>query len=433
MPVTGGEAGAGGAEPTEHCPDGYFDDDPSDIVHCSAWRTCIPGEYVANDPSELVDRICVSCKYGTFSSFADQEQCFEWTICGPGQNLLEPGTATTDTLCRSFGLIPEYEQVTDIAANLQRVYVTGYVPGSFAAPDAVVFDAAGKRLDTWTFDPDQQHIARGIATDSAGMVYVAGARWQAQQSPEFFLRKVDESGRRLWETSLDVASIEQWVELEVGPDDSLYVARALYTGLGSSTLGYLVSRYSADGQLLWATETSNGNAFEGYHDFLAVDELGNAYVTGDTIPALPAVRLTSSGALDATWAPEASGITTSSVVAARDRYVDIAGEVAPPVGPQSFRIARYETSGRLVWSYDFHDSACNALIEAANGDLYSIATYLGSSSSLITRLSSDGAWLGQRMAFNIFAGAWGEHLYVGGRHYSLEDGNEGLVFSLPIE
>ncbi|HYP86627.1 MAG TPA: SBBP repeat-containing protein, partial [Polyangiaceae bacterium] len=197
--------------------------------------------------------------------------------------------------------------------------------------------------------------------------------------------------------------------------------------------GYLVSRYTADGQPLWAIEVATNDAFESYHDFLAVDQLGNAYVVGDTSSGLPALRLTRDGVLDPTWAPDDSGITRSVAVAARGSYVDVGGEVAPPTGAHFFRLARYDLMGRLAFSYDLHDVDVNALVEGADGSLYSIATYLGSSASLVTRLSGSGAWLGQRIADRLIAGAWGDRLYVAGGYYSPSEGYQGAILPLSIE
>jgi TNFR/NGFR cysteine-rich protein len=412
--------------------DGSFDADAGVAVTCSVWRACIPSEYVANEPSALVDRICEPCPEGSFSSFADQSQCFPWTACETGQEV-EAGTATTDRVCAAgidFGLVPEFTGITDIAANQHRVYTIGTVEGSSDAPDVVVFDTAGTKLGSWTFAPEP-HVAQGVATDSAGAVYVAGARWDQEDLPSHFLRKVEESGTELWETSLGVASVEQSVELEIGPDGSLYVAYASYNQ-DLSLRSYLVSRYTDGGQRLWATETP-GKVYDKRHDFLAVDGDGNAYVTGDENAGFPALRLTSDGVIDDSWSPEESGITSSYAVASGGHYVDVAGEVGE-LGSAGhfFRTVRYDLSGKVAWHYDFETTYAAALVEDPDGSLYLIGFYSGFGTNVLTKLSSEGAWLGQRLSEGLIAGAWGDRLYVAGSYY-VDQKSYGRVLPLPFD
>ena len=66
---------------------------------CEQWSTCQPGEFVYAEGSPVVDRQCLACASGTYSTEENAEGCTGWTACVPGEVVKEAGTAVADQVC----------------------------------------------------------------------------------------------------------------------------------------------------------------------------------------------------------------------------------------------------------------------------------------------------------------------------------------------
>jgi hypothetical protein len=92
---------AGGTTIKVSCGGGTWDHDLDASTPCSAWKTCLPGEYVAATGSATLDRACSACALGTFSTTSNTASCTTWTNCAPGTFMSVPGSNSTNRSCAS--------------------------------------------------------------------------------------------------------------------------------------------------------------------------------------------------------------------------------------------------------------------------------------------------------------------------------------------
>jgi hypothetical protein len=148
------------------------------------------------------------------------------------------------------------------------------------------YDARGTRLWATRNDDDPEHFpqttARALALDAFGAPHVATARAfrstrDAEPSIQLAVTKYDTAGSALWTATVDEAARNIATAIAVDPE-----GRVTVTGFAGSPRpdSYLTVQFDAAGQIRW-TDRYNWN-FAGEHEAraLALDVVGNAYVTG---------------------------------------------------------------------------------------------------------------------------------------------------------
>ncbi|MBI2266648.1 MAG: SBBP repeat-containing protein [Armatimonadetes bacterium] len=176
----------------------------------------------------------------------------------------------------------------DVSGN---VYVTGYVtvPGQNENIWVRKYDSNGNTLWTQTYNspgnfPD---LGQGIAVDSQGNVYVAGAegRYDLGQSLNAWVRKYDADGNPLWTRTHNspANSVDLARRVTVDSAGNVYViGYETRQDLGQQE-NIWIRKYDTNGNAFW-TETHDGTANgndTGYDIF--VDTLGQVFVTGYTL------------------------------------------------------------------------------------------------------------------------------------------------------
>jgi hypothetical protein len=131
----------------------------------------------------------------------------------------------------------------------------------------------------------------GVGVDPAGNVYVAGTAEIVPAPAEAFLVKLDSAtGAVLWARELGGEGSVRAADVAVAADGSAWVVGSVTGGAlpgqtwGGATDG-LIARYGASGDLLWVKEF--GAAENEYAEAVAVDPLGNGYVTYDSGERVP--------------------------------------------------------------------------------------------------------------------------------------------------
>lgn len=214
----------------------------------------------------------VSCRSGTDNDYAtikyDSRGDQLWAVRynGPG-NSYDAARAT----------------VVDKSGN---VYVTGYSWVSGTAYDyaTIKYDALGTQLWAKRYNgpANSDDEATAIVVDTSGNVYVTGFSWESGTWYNYITIKYDSLGNQLWVKRYDgPANSADWAEaLAIDASGNAYVTGRSY---GSGTdYDYATIKYDSQGNQLWV-ERYNGPANSSdWARALAVDNSGNAYVTGYT-------------------------------------------------------------------------------------------------------------------------------------------------------
>ncbi len=201
--------------------------------------------------------------------------------------------------------------------------------------------------------------SRAIVIDGFGNAFVAGGTVEVGTERNFCIRRIDAIGNTVWTSTLDGTS-------KGSPDDAVAVALdaqgnvcvAGYVKNKGTSNDIVVAKYTPQGLLLWASYY-DGPANESDRAYaLALDGVGNVYVTGrsDSDPLLTSnddvvtLKYSSAGLL--VWAQRYNGVGNGSDFA-RSMKVTVAGDVY--VGGRSFNGANldflmlhYNAAGALL-------------------------------------------------------------------------------------
>jgi len=167
--------------------------------------------------------------------------------------------------------------------NTGSVIVTGYSAGSSIYGDyaTVKYDSSGLQQWVARYDsPDaRDDEARAIAVDAAGNVYVTGWSFAWDTWPDYATVKYDSSGIEQWVARYNgPANGGDWAEaITVDPAGNVYVT-GTSAGQGAD---YATIKYDSSGVEQWVARYSgSGNGHDDRAYAIALDDVGNIYVTG---------------------------------------------------------------------------------------------------------------------------------------------------------
>ena len=163
-----------------------------------------------------------------------------------------------------------------------NVYVTGYSYGNGSGQDYVTikYDEDGDEIWVARYDAGSHDVARALALDGDGNVYVTGYSYGGATGFDYATVKYDEDG------------VEQWVARYNGPGNDFDVAYSLAAdnegnvyvageSKGNGTgFDYATVKYDEDGNEEWVARYHGSGDGDDGASSLALDENGNVYVTG---------------------------------------------------------------------------------------------------------------------------------------------------------
>ena len=222
----------------------------------------------------------------------------------------------------AFGT-PVSDSGASLAKHSSGVYAVGYTEGNLHATPKGGSDAFIRKYDTsgrvtWgrQFGTITDDRAAGVATDSSNNAYVAGSTLGnlagSKGSYDMFLRKYSASGGVSWTKQFGTSGFDYANAVAVS-GSSVYVAGSTADGTASNYTAYL-AKFNSSGTQLWSR--SFGSSADDYATDVAVDSSGNIYVVGYTYGAI-----------------------TGSNGGGTDMFV-----------------RKYNTSGNVVWTRQFHFS-----------------------------------------------------------------------------
>jgi hypothetical protein len=184
---------------------------------------------------------------------------------------------------------------TDASGNVYVAGFTwGYLDGGSLSGAADIFvvkySSAGLKLWSRQFGSGAIDIAQSIAVDSAGNVYVSGhTEGNLDGIPnagkaDAFIIKYDSSGARLWSRLLGTAAEDMARGVAIDASGNVYVAGYTFGGLDGNTnagaADVFLSRFASDGSKLWTAQI--GSAGYDFCYAVAVDGEGFIFPVGAT-------------------------------------------------------------------------------------------------------------------------------------------------------
>ncbi|MDZ7292992.1 MAG: SBBP repeat-containing protein, partial [candidate division KSB1 bacterium] len=297
------------------------------------------------------------------------------------------------------GLNPSLDVATDIALDASgNVYVTGYSSGSPWGVDFVTikYDASGSKIWEARYNGpgNGDDLAYALAVDDAGNVYVTGVSYDVNTSDDYTTIKYNNAGVQQWVARYNGIgnSFDEATALAVDMAGNVYVTGRSW---GVGTLDdYATIKYNAAGAEQWVARYSGPGDFYDVAVDIAVDASNNVYVTGwsqgvNTGSYFATIKYNGAGIQQ--WVARYSGLTYGNDMAT-DLAVDAMGNVyvtGASVGSSTsfdYATIKYNGAGAPQWvaryngpgnSYDMP----TALAVDAAGNVYVTGQSEGSGTS----------------------------------------------------
>ena len=250
---------------------------------------------------------------------------------------------------------------SDIAVdNWGNVYVTGYSYGDSVTVDdyaTIRYDSSGNEIWTRRYDgsANMSDGAYATAVDGAGNVYVTGFCTDSQSYTDYVTIKYDSSGNEIWVRSYDGPgnSDDCAYDMAVDGPGNIYLT-GKSTGNGTN-FDYATIKYDSSGTELWVRRYNGSANRADEAAAIAVDDLGNVYVTGHSIGTgydYATIKYDSSG--NELWVSRYDGPASG-----RDGACDIAvdglgnvyviGNSTGSTTASDFATVKYDSSGNQLW------------------------------------------------------------------------------------
>jgi len=188
---------------------------------------------------------------------------------------------------------------TDSSGN---VYVTGNTSGSLDGHTnagekdifVIKYDSSGTRQWTRQLGGTGRDEGQGIATDSSGNVYIAGATYGDLDGHtnagewDIFVAKYDSSGTKLWTQQLGTSESNLAVGITTDSSGNVYVTGYTTGDFDGNPIigivGIFLVKYDSSGIKQWIQMLRSNSLADGWD--ITTDSSDNVYVTGYTFGAL---------------------------------------------------------------------------------------------------------------------------------------------------
>ena len=277
------------------------------------------------------------------------------------------------------------DQSLSVAVDqLGNAYISGYTSGSLGGPNVggpdaflVKYDTSGSLAWSKQIGTSQTDVSYAVAVDGSGNSYVSGRTDGSLGGPnagagDAFLTKFAASGNVLWSRQIGTGSNEDIVTVAADALGNAYITGRTFGALGGPNAGgadVFLTKYNPSGSLVWTKQI--GTSGWDLSESVAVDVLGNVYITGTTPGSLGG---TSAGGIDVfLFKYDASGNVVWSrqfgtgenefnfSVAVDDLGNAYVGGVAsgsgPTAGSADASLTKFDSSGNFLWSKQIGSSS----------------------------------------------------------------------------
>lgn len=177
-----------------------------------------------------------------------------------------------------------------------NVYISGYTSGSLEGTSAgdndaflIKFDSSGSELWTKQLGTVESDLSRSLAVDSSGNAYISGHTTGSLEGTnagdsDAFLTKFDSSGTELWRQQIGTASVDISLSVAIDSLGNAYISGGTLGDLGGAHAGGLwdafLTKFDSNGTELWIKQI--GTVENDLSRSVAVDGSGNVYISGNT-------------------------------------------------------------------------------------------------------------------------------------------------------
>ena len=258
---------------------------------------------------------------------------------------------------------------TDVAKaiavdNIGNIYVTGRSFGAQFSSDYVMIKYNPLGAQEWItrYNGPENNIDDPVAivVDKNKDVYITGSSYYQKSGQNYTTIKYNSSG------------IQQWVRIYNGLGNGNDQAVALLTDEGgnvyvtgtsfgyASSLDFATVKYNSIGTPVWVARYNGFYNLDDEAKALAIDQYGYIYVAGNSVGStfredFLVAKYAFSGTSDQLWPVRANG-PGMSIDYAKTLYVDTTGNVFVggtsynPSSSEDFRVVKYDRTSTLQWS-----------------------------------------------------------------------------------
>lgn len=288
------------------------------------------------------------------------------------------------------------------------------------------YSSSGNLLWTRQLATVHYNWSFSVAVDGYGNTYISGDTNDSLGGPDgrnsdTFLAKYNPEGNLLWTKQLGTTTVDYSWSVAVDISGNAYISGDTSGNLGGTNAGSedaFLAKYNPDGNLLWTRQLGTSGWDRSYS--VVVDTSGNAYISGNTDGNLGG---TSAGIDDAflakydpsgnrLWAKQL-GTTThdNSRSVAVDNFGNayISGSTMGDLGGTNTGnfdayLAKYDTTGKLLWTEQLGTNAddySNSIVVDSFGNIYISGetrgtlggASAGESDAFLAKYNSDGTLL----------------------------------------
>ncbi|UCE39167.1 MAG: PQQ-binding-like beta-propeller repeat protein, partial [Thermoplasmata archaeon] len=285
----------------------------------------------------------------------------------------------------------------DIAVDSSgNVYVTGMSWGSGTLWDyaTIKYDPDGNELWVARYDGGGDDLAHAITLDCKGYVYVTGG-----SEYDFVTIKYDSYGNLIWVARNDGTNGEAWdIEIDDLSGNVYVTGWSAKIGIG---VDYATIAYDSLGNELWVTKYDGPGKGYDYSYNLALDSAGDIYITGwsrgiGTSDDYTTIKYDSLG--NELWVARYNGPDNGSDNAA-DLAVDSLGNVyvtggSKGSGYQDYTTIKYDSNGNQIWVARSIEGVANGIaIDNSSGNIYVTGRSCGDFATVAYDRNGNELWI----------------------------------------
>ncbi len=299
--------------------------------------------------------------------------------------------------------------------DIDNIYVAGESIDTSNLRDFVTIKYSSAGVEQWVEKyngaTDLHDTPEAMTLDGSGNVYVTGGT-QVMPLPtvryDYLTVKYDSTGMLRWVRTFDGPSNHNDYATDIadGPQGNVYVTGWSYRQ--STYSDYLTIAYDSLGNILWTDRyfgPDSVNSLNDYAQAIAVDDVGNVYITGwirygSTTDDFATVKYNSAG--DIVWTaqygdPDASDYAYFIAVD-HNGNVYVTGESFATGTDADYVTIKYNTDGDTVWTRRYngpgsHTDHPNGMVIDGAGNIYVTGQSAGSGTSddcTTIKYASDG-------------------------------------------